>query len=156
MKTITWTWLLVVLGAIASVSYSYYYFVWPVTVIHPLEPGSTAEQYIEEFEKTNPNGLRSAPDGSAKIEQTCGNPQHLNTCCTLTLVPVNGPRQQIIKASGDSSMGVDPGWSRDLKAIFLRGNAAIDCRDKMKTIRIIFTLTDGKAWEIPYQKVGAR
>lgn len=131
------------------------------TVLTPLKAGSSAEKYLPEFKKYQYSeaGQDIAPDKSAKIEDRRIPPipfAFLFGCHEVWYTPDTGDTEdhrkiltarELDRGSGRSFLW---GWSRDSKAIFIRGgHAGLDCRGPRGSLSIIYTIADGTAWEVP-------
>ncbi len=128
------------------------------THLKPFDPSSSAAKYGDEFYGymwTTEVSEMTAPDGSATILDEMNMFPIMGACHTLWASPKSGRRKMIAKIlEVDSGSGTTwgLGWSRDSKAIFLRGNhQGLDCRSGFNSgqIDLIFTLVDGVAMQPP-------
>ena len=128
------------------------------TLTTPIKPGSSGERYLAEFKKMPYSEAPQAvaPDGSAKIEDRKSSSlpfSFLAGCHEVWYVPGAEDGQKILAArevDRGSGRSFSWGWSRDSKAIFIRGaHAGLDCRGPRGHLSIIYTVADGTAWEAP-------
>lgn len=127
------------------------------THIRPYDPASPAAQYVNEFYGymwTTEVSEMAAPDGSAEIVDKTNLLYPFGGCHTISVNPKWGRKRMIarmreIDPGSGTTWGL--GWSRDSKAVFLRGShSGLDCRGKSPgAINIIFTLSDGVAMQAP-------
>lgn len=127
------------------------------THILPFDPARPAAQYVNEFYGymwTTEVSEMLAPDGSAEIVDKTNLLYPLGGCRTISVNPKWGRKKMIarmreIDPGSGTTWGL--GWSRDSKAVFLRGNhSGLDCRGKSPgAINLIFTLSDGIAMQAP-------
>ena len=120
------------------------------TTIKPMEVLSPAQRYVKEFRDFRfAEASEMAPNMSAKIESSSS-----GSCHTLVLIPNDGPSRFILRAQeADPGSGASFswGWSKDSKAIFIKGShSGLDCSSKIQGgLMVIYTLEDSAAWAVP-------
>jgi|JI10StandDraft_1071094.scaffolds.fasta_scaffold501377_2 hypothetical protein len=130
--------------------------------VQPLRTGSTAEQYLAEFlefEKIYPGGERSrslSPDGTSEVfVQPARSLFSFGSCHEVIARTPRNPHRRVVRLrERDSGSGrsFGLGWSRDGRAAFLSGgHSGFGCpiREEGADLRVIFTLVDQVAWEVP-------
>ena len=137
----------------------------PAALVRAITAESAASPYVAEFrraEKSYPGGdAPRAPNGRASVEiaQEPGIPVLNDSCHSVWLVPTAGARLRIISLlEGDPGSGTSFGmsWSADSKAVFLYGrHSGFNCPWHIysRDLRVIYTLEDGVAWELPPREV---
>lgn len=129
----------------------------PPTQIFQITADSPAQLYAEEFKNARITGKNNqeAPDGSAHFEDVYDDwgPMSSQSCHAFWFVPKSGERKRFLRVrESDPGSGGSVGahWSKDSKAIFLKGQSSgIDCvAGARPEIEMIFTLADGKLWKL--------
>ena len=137
----------------------------PTAAVRSITAASAASRYMEEFrkaEKAYPGGdVLRAPNGHASVElaRETGLPILNDACHSAWLVPAAGTKRRIISVlEGDPGSGTSFGlaWSADSRAVFLYGrHSGFNCPWHIysRDLRVIYTLEDGVAWELPPREV---
>ena len=137
-------------------------FAYPNIAVRQFSAGGSAARYVEEFQRTEqvyPGGARdgaNSPDGKAAVELKWepGIPLFGDSCHSVWLSK-SGARVRILRLmEGDPGSGSSFGfaWSHDSRAVFVSGSySGFNCSltSRGKRLRVIYTLEDGVAWELP-------
>ncbi len=128
--------------------------------VRPLLSGVPASRYLIEFlaaEKQYPGGERQtsrAGELEIVVKREPGIPLLSDSCHSVWLTSPVGRKRILTMREADPGSGSSFGlaWSRDGQAAFIfGGHSGIDCRGDVsyRDLRIIYTLADGVAWEVP-------
>ncbi len=130
--------------------------------VRRLATGVAAGKYVAEFltaEAQYPGGERGgsrAPVGDAEVvlEHESGIPIIGDACHSVWLKAAGGRKRILTMREADPGSGSSFGfaWSSDGQAAFIFGeHSGIDCTGPVRweDLRIIYTLADGVAWEVP-------
>jgi hypothetical protein len=129
--------------------------------VQPLISGSPADRYVDEFlaaeARTNAEPLGSRAPGGATdmvLRHEPGIPLLADGCHSVWLTSPSGQKRILTVREGDPGSGSSFGfsWSKDGQAAFIfGGHSGIDCAGPVSydKLRIIYTLADGVAWELP-------
>ena len=132
--------------------------------VRPLSAGSPAERYLAEFielENTYPGEHREgarAPGGAQVVLKPAKESLSVfDSCHSVWLENSGGVPHRILQVREGypgSGSSLEFGWSSDGNAVFIAAyHSGIDCPWSRNghRLRIIYTLADGIAWQLPDQ-----
>jgi hypothetical protein len=117
--------------------------------LHPLTETCPAHPYVDEF-----RARRGLAGGAAEVYLEEGGGPALSGYWHSVWVKrrSGGPKRILTAREADPGSGPDVhcSWSRDGQALFIHGShSGINGNSGRGLLRVIYTLTDDRAWEVP-------